>query len=281
MGYIYEVMNRAKDTIVRSFNGNEEKYKEIFNIIDKRWEIQLHRPLHAAGYFLNPEIFYDKPEIEHDVEIMSDLYKCILRLTRDPTKQEKVVAEVSLFTNAQGLFGNELAVRTRKTRAPVEWWAAYGASAPNFQKFAMKIHSKRRNRLDHQRLNDLVYIKYNQALKRRYNECNTIGPISLKDIDDSNEWLIGRMEDKDSHGGAQDDFVFDDDNLTWGDVARATRAEEVGFDTRARARASSSIIPQTRGIDSSSRTLPSHSLIYEDEDGDMVDSADEEDGEDY
>ena len=39
MGYIYEAMNRAKDTIVRSFNGNEEKYKEIFNIIDKRRKI--------------------------------------------------------------------------------------------------------------------------------------------------------------------------------------------------------------------------------------------------
>ncbi|RVW12187.1 hypothetical protein CK203_084250 [Vitis vinifera] len=196
MGYIYEAMNRAKDAIVRSFNGNEEKYKEIFNIIDKRWEIQLHRPLHAAGYFLNPEFFYDKPEIEHDADIMSDLYKCILRLTRDPAKQEKVVAKVSLFTNAQGLFGNELAVRTRKTRAP-------------------------------------------------------------------------------------GDFVFDDDNLTWGDVARAVGAEEARFDTRARARASSSIIPPTRGIASSSRTLPSYSLIDEDEDGDMVDSADEEDGEGY
>ena len=112
-------------------------------------------------------------------------------------------------------------------------------------------------------MNDLVYIKYNQALKRRYNE-----------------WLIGRMEDEDSHGG---DFVFDDDNLTKGDVARATGAEEVRFDTRARARAraSSSIIPPTRGIALNSRTLSSHSLIDEDEDGNMVDSADEEDGEDY
>ncbi|RVX04241.1 hypothetical protein CK203_015534 [Vitis vinifera] len=144
-----------------------------------------------------------------------------------------------------------------------------------------QIHSKRRNRLNHQRLNDLVYIKYNRALKRRYNERNTIDPISLKDIDDSNEWLIGRMEDEDSHGGAQDDFVFDDDNLTWGDVARAAGAEEARFDTRARARASSSIITPTRGIASSSRTLPSYSLIDEDEDGDMVDSADEEDGEGY
>ena len=78
----------------------------------------------------------------------------------------------------------------------------------------MQIHSKRRNRLDHQCLNDLVYIKYNRALKRRYNEHNTIDPISLKDIDDNNEWLIRRMKYEDSHGDAQDDFVFDDDNLT-------------------------------------------------------------------
>ena len=134
----------------------------------------------------------------------------------------------------------------------------------------MQIHSKRKNRLDHQRLNDLVYIKYNRALKRGYNERNTIDPISLKNIGDSNEWLIGRMKDEDSHGG---DFVFDDDNLTWDDVARAIGAEEARFDTRARARtrASSSIIPPTRRIASSSRTLPSHSLIDEDEDGDMVD----------
>ena len=131
----------------------------------------------------------------------------------------------------------------------------------------MQIHNKRRNRLDQQRLNDLVYIKYNRALKRRYNERNTIDPISLKDIDDINEWLIGRIEDEDSHGGVQNDFVFDDDNLTWGDVARA--------------RASSSIIPPTREIASSFRTLPSHSLIEEYEDGDIVDSVDEEDGEGY
>ena len=115
-------------------------------------------------------------------------------------------------------------------------------------------------------------------MKRRYNERNTIDPISLKDIDDINEWLIGRMKYEDSHGGAQNDFVFDDDNLTWDDVARAIGAEEARFDTRARAKASSSIIPPTRGIASSSRSLLSHSLIDEDEDGEMVDSAD---GEDY
>ena len=139
----------------------------------------------------------------------------------------------------------------------------------------MQIHSKRRNKLDNQCLNNLVYIKCNRALKRRYNERDTIDPIFLKDIDDSDEWLIGKMKYEDFHGGAQDDFVFDDGNLAWGDVARATRIEETRFDTRTRVRASSGIIPPSRGITLSSRNLPSHSLI--DEDGEMVDSAKEED----
>ena len=54
MGYIYAAMKKAKEIIVKSFNGNEEKYREIMEIIDRRWEVQLHWPLHSAGYFLNP-----------------------------------------------------------------------------------------------------------------------------------------------------------------------------------------------------------------------------------
>ncbi|RVW84749.1 hypothetical protein CK203_046690 [Vitis vinifera] len=121
MGYIYEAMNRAKDTIVRSFNANEEKYKEIFNIIDKRWEIQLHRPLHAVEYFLNLKFFYDKPEIEHDAAIMSDLYKCILMLTRNPAKQEKVVAkgDVARATGAEeAKFDSKARVRASSSIIP-------------------------------------------------------------------------------------------------------------------------------------------------------------------
>ena len=113
----------------------------------------------------------------------------------------------------------------------------------------MQIHTKRRNILEHQRLNDLVYIKYNQALKKRYNERDTIDPIILKEIDESNERLVGRMDDKDSHNhvDAQDDLVFDDDDLTWGDIARASEAKEPRFDTRDKA--SSRRLSSSRGND--------------------------------
>ena len=38
---------------------DESKYKDVFDIIDRRWEVQLYRQLHTAGYYFNPEFFYD------------------------------------------------------------------------------------------------------------------------------------------------------------------------------------------------------------------------------
>ena len=118
MGYIYEAMTRAKETIVKSFLGNEEKYKEIFEIIDRRWEIQLHQPLHAAGYFLNLEVFYDEPELEHDEAIMRQLYKCIERMIKDVDTRKKAVDKLSIYIKAERVFGMDSAIRKKNTKAP-------------------------------------------------------------------------------------------------------------------------------------------------------------------
>lgn len=118
MGYIYEAMDRAKETIASSFKENEERYKEIFEIIDRRWECQLHRPLHAAGYFLNPEYFYANPAIEQDEEVMSGLYKCIARLVPSIEMQDKIANELTLYKKGDGLFGIAMAIRHRKTKSP-------------------------------------------------------------------------------------------------------------------------------------------------------------------
>ena len=69
-----------------------------------------------------------------------------------------------------------------------EWWRLHGYSAPHLQKLVIQIlsqttsssrcernlsvfehiHTKIRNRLEHQRLNELVCIHYNLRLKNRY-----------------------------------------------------------------------------------------------------------------
>ena len=64
-------------------------------------------------------------------------------------------------------------------------------------------------------MNDFSYIKYNRTLKTRYNQHDAIDTISCKDIDDNNKWLIRRKGDEDPYEDVQDDFIFDDDDLTW------------------------------------------------------------------
>lgn len=118
MGYIYEAMDRAKEAIVTSFKGNESKYSEVFKKIDSRWECQLHRPLHAAGHFLNPEYYYDNSQIEQCEEVINGLYECIQRLEPVLAKQDKIMEELTSYKQAQGLFGNAMAIRHRKTKAP-------------------------------------------------------------------------------------------------------------------------------------------------------------------
>ncbi|XP_057967191.1 uncharacterized protein LOC131157223 [Malania oleifera] len=141
MGYIYEAMDRAKEAIAKAFGEREDKFKEAFEIIEPRWGCQLHQPLHAAAHYLNLEFFYSNPNILQDEEIMTGLYKCIARLLPTIEMQDKVLNELEKYNAASGVFGISLAVRQRKTKAPAQWWMAYGSTTPNLQKFAVKILS--------------------------------------------------------------------------------------------------------------------------------------------
>uniref|UniRef100_A0A0R0FZH2 BED-type domain-containing protein n=1 Tax=Glycine max TaxID=3847 RepID=A0A0R0FZH2_SOYBN len=224
MGYIYEAMDKAKETIIKSFNNNESKYKDVFAIIDKRWNCQLHRPLHAAAHFLNPEFFYDNTDLEFDFEVTNGLFECIKKLISQFDVQQKILTELHLYKIGVEHFGSDFAMAQRKTHSPTYWWRIFGSQTPNLQKLAIKIlsltcsasgcernwsvfeqiHSKKRNRLEHKRLHDLVFVKYNQQLKQRYNARDEIDPISLNDIDVCNEWLVEEMDQDDDNDAGND-----------------------------------------------------------------------------
>ncbi|XP_021988798.1 uncharacterized protein LOC110885413 [Helianthus annuus] len=110
MGYIYAAMANAKSTIEKAFNLKNELYVKTFDIIDKRWECQLHKPLHAAGHYLNPSIFYEnKIEIMENVEVIDGLLECIERLSHGgEEEQKKITSELTRYQNAEGLFGNKM-----------------------------------------------------------------------------------------------------------------------------------------------------------------------------
>ncbi|KAF8388542.1 hypothetical protein HHK36_027217 [Tetracentron sinense] len=81
--------------------------------------------------------------------------------------------------------------------------------------YTYEIHTKKGNRLEQNKLNDLVYVQYNQKLVELFKARNSLDPITLRDIDDCNEWLIGSMQ-----------LVHKVDDLTWDQVAKAFGANE-------------------------------------------------------
>lgn len=56
------------------------------------------------------------------------------------------------------------------------------------------------------------------SIEMSIRETRYISSISLKVIDESNDWLVGRIEEE---------LVLDDDNLNWDDVALASRDENL------------------------------------------------------
>lgn len=70
------------------------------------------------GTFLNPEFFYANPSIEQDEEVMTGLDKSIARVVPNLIKQDNITEELTVYKRAEGLFGMDMAIRQRKTKAP-------------------------------------------------------------------------------------------------------------------------------------------------------------------
>ncbi|XP_061363140.1 uncharacterized protein LOC133306777 [Gastrolobium bilobum] len=169
MGYIYEAMDRAKEEIAKSFNHEEKRYKDVWEIIDKRWDLQLHRPLHAAAYFLNPKFHYDT-KFNPDREVKTGLWKTLEKMCPNIETRITIDSQIEKFGRAEGLFGNSLAIATRARKQPALWWNSFGDDCKELQTIAIRIlsltcsaigcernwsvfdqiHSKRRNRLEQQ-----------------------------------------------------------------------------------------------------------------------------------
>ncbi|XP_019241942.1 PREDICTED: uncharacterized protein LOC109221977 [Nicotiana attenuata] len=240
MGYLYEAMDRAKESIATSFEGDVRKYEKVFEIIDTRWDNQLHRPLHAAGHLLNPGLFYKNTR---DGTLASEVWigyhACLEKLVPNSATIDQIGEEFGRYSQAEGLFGLQAAIRARHRVARKMVEAIWTSNS----KLA-KIHSKKRNRLELSRLDDLVYIKYNRTLRRRYEARDTIDPILLDNIDEANEWLTGAPQNH------EDEQVYEGDDLDWGIVSMAARVEENIYGLRG-----SSSSYNGKGVVSSSRSL--------------------------
>ncbi|XP_041000438.1 uncharacterized protein LOC121246372 [Juglans microcarpa x Juglans regia] len=220
MGYVYAGMYRAKETIKKELLKRED-YMVYWNIIDHRWEQHRQLPLHAAGFYLNPEFFYSVEGDMHN-EILSGMFDCIERLVPDTKVQDKIIKEINSYKNAIGDFGRKMAIRARDSLLPAEWWSTYGGGCPNLARLAIRILSQTcssisgkqngipveqiydtRNYLERQRLSDLVFVRHNLRLGQMVGmskEQDYIDPISFDCIDVVEDWTTGKDISVDDYG---------------------------------------------------------------------------------
>ncbi|CAN1186807.1 hypothetical protein LINPERPRIM_LOCUS11049 [Linum perenne] len=156
----------------------------------------MQRPLHYAAYWLNPRVHFS-PEFQNtDKKMKLALYETVDRLTWDKAETLTIMSQLSSFHNARGMFSTYGAMQLIGRKQPADWWSSFGDDVPELQRFAIRVlslttsasgcernwsifemvHSKRRNKLMQQKMNDLVYVKYNSRLisnqlKKKKNVC--------------------------------------------------------------------------------------------------------------
>ncbi|XP_015950221.1 uncharacterized protein LOC107475100 [Arachis duranensis] len=186
MGFLYQAMYKAREDMVKRFQKRKRVVEPYLKILDSQ---------------------FDKHK-----DTISGLLDVIERYAYgDADLITKLTSEKRIFKNAEGDFGRQSAIRERSTVMPDQWWESYGCGAPNLQKLAIRvlsqtcsssgcernwsifehIHSKKRNRLEHQKLNDLVYVHYNLRLQQRNRmRKQSYDPICLDAFEDHSEWIM-------------------------------------------------------------------------------------------
>eukprot|EP00253_Pinus_taeda_P010742 PITA_10742 len=198
MGYLYEAMDRAKEAIRAYYadKGDEglEKQQVIWRVIDQRWNNTLHRPIHAAGVYLNPAFSY-ACGFRFDVEVMDGFFTCVERMVLSEQEREEISKEMEVYRMGGGTFGFNMAIKNRTTKMPSKCLVdkLWCQSTPSLK----ACHSSAQSNLqflwvlESQRLNDMVYVYYNLRLwVRQLQKPTDVEAISLDNIDTTSSWRV-------------------------------------------------------------------------------------------
>ncbi|KAK8626096.1 hypothetical protein V6N13_133748 [Hibiscus sabdariffa] len=162
----------------------------------------------AKAAFLNPSIFYN-PNFKIDLRMRNGFQEAMLKMATTEKDKIEITKEHPVYINAQGALGTDFAIMGRTLNAPGDWWASYGYEVPTLQRVAIRIlsqpcsfhwcrwnwstfetiHTKKRNKPELEKLNDLVFVHCNLWLQTicesREGKCK---PIIFDEIDVSLEW---------------------------------------------------------------------------------------------
>lgn len=219
MSEVKALMNHAKEKIRLSFDvaSKQPLLKKIMDIIDKRWANQMDHPLYGAALYLNPGKLQPLIEDNDDAtvgQLTGSFIDVLDRMVEDKDTRDKIHAQSLDYEALRGeVFSKKSAKENIESMNPLDWWRSYGGRAIDIQRFARRIvslcasssgcernlstfefiHTKKRNRLLHKRLNAIVFVSYNRKMKTRFQlrhekKGKSFDPLVIDEFDWDNEW---------------------------------------------------------------------------------------------
>ncbi|XP_071699672.1 uncharacterized protein [Rutidosis leptorrhynchoides] len=190
MGFIHAELKKAQQEIKDALNNDMTAYGPIMDITSTKMNGRLDTCLHLAAYVLNPFYFYNDINVQHDVIANDAVVELVETLFPDDIEMQKkiVMEEFPIYKGKLGKFDRPLAIKGCEVNDdkydPANWWASFGVSTPHLRTIAIRIlslttsssgcernwstfeaiHTKKRNRLETEKLNNLVYVQFNANL---------------------------------------------------------------------------------------------------------------------
>ena len=176
VGVIYHQFYSFTINVANFTYRNRIHRSDMIKLVNDRW-VQLHSPLHSAGFCVHPA--YQGYDQHTNQDVWKDFLDVIDRWCDFETKKS-ILSQYSKYREKRGLFCSDLAlvVFNIKDDDPIAWWSNLGCEVPELQAFATKVLSqsvsaspcetnwslydwivnKKRNRLTPDKQRDLVYI---------------------------------------------------------------------------------------------------------------------------
>uniref|UniRef100_A0A8R7PJW7 HAT C-terminal dimerisation domain-containing protein n=2 Tax=Triticum urartu TaxID=4572 RepID=A0A8R7PJW7_TRIUA len=247
MPEVMAAMDYAKERIKAAIADKPTLVKKVIKIVEDKWESQMGVKLYGAALFLNPNRIYGlkaKPEKAQYCQRLRHMFnEVLLHMEPDDDKGSVISRLADDYERGEGeCFSSKLGNNDRTKKSPLLWWGAYGGLAYELQHLAkhivslcasasgcernwscfQNIHSKKRNRLEFQRLNDLSYVQYSRKNADRFQKIREEGskgtrsdPLVLEDLQWDNEWVDHNAQP-----------VYEGADITWAQVDEAVGASE-------------------------------------------------------
>ncbi|KAJ9553011.1 hypothetical protein OSB04_017056 [Centaurea solstitialis] len=245
MGFIYGELKKAKKEIIDALGNNKNAYEPVIGIIEAKMKDRLDTCLHLTAYLLNPFYLYNNEEAQNDVEASDAIIEVVGILHPEEYELQNHILAVKLpmYKRKLGKFDRIVAIKGCEVNDakydPANWWAIYGSSTLNLQRIATRIlslttsssgcernwstfegvHTKKRNRLETTKVNNLVFVQFNANLmeKNQKRKERQFEVLLAPDASEAQDWIVDDVDDVDEV----------EPGLPWETVSEAIGADDV------------------------------------------------------